>query len=93
MTCAGLNKKAIDYIVKNGGFDFFSDDMTIPPEETGKLTHTYIDDAYTIQIKDYQGNISTISEDSYIHLEKASFSLSLSENVRNYALLIKEIMI
>lgn len=93
LTCAGLNKKAIDYIVENGGFDFFSDDMTIPPEETGKLTHTYIDDAYTIKIKDYQGNISTISEDSYIHLEKAPFSLSLSENVRNYGLLIKEIMV
>ena len=35
-------------------FDMFNDELYIPAEETGKNTHTYIDEEMKIQSIDYQ---------------------------------------
>ena len=83
ITVAGVNKKtAVPYLVKTYGnkiFDAFKNDLTIPKEYTGKMTHTYIDERRTGTITDYLGNTNTFDEYSSVHLENAEYSLSLSQ--------------
>ena len=83
ITVAGVNKKtAVPYLVKTYGnkiFDAFTNDLTIPKEYTGKMTHTYIDERRTGTITDYLGNKNTYDEYSGVHLENAEYSLSLSQ--------------
>lgn len=83
ITVAGVNKKtAVPYLVKTYGnkiFDAFTNDLTIPKEYTGKMTHTYIDERRTGTIIDYLGNTNTYDEYSGVHLENAEYSLSLSQ--------------
>ena len=83
ITVAGVNKKtAVPYLVKTYGnkiFDAFTNDLTIPKEYTGKMTHTYIDERRTGKITDYLGNTNTFDEYSSVHLENAEYSLSLSQ--------------
>ena len=83
ITVAGVNKKtAVPYLVKTYGnkiFDAFTNDLTIPKEYTGKMTHTYIDERRTGTITDYLGNTNIFDEYSGVHLENAEYSLSLSQ--------------
>ena len=81
LTCAGLSKKqGVDYITKQENpFDFFNDDMYIPKENTGKMTHTYIDEYQHYKIFDYLGQGCYVESYSSIHLESCEFTLSLSE--------------
>ena len=81
ITIAGLGKKkGGEYISKQSNpWDFFNDGMYIPPEDTGKLTHTYIDDARIAFITDYQGNSCEVYSPSAVHLEPCEFSLSLAD--------------
>lgn len=83
ITVAGVNKKsAVPYLIKKYGdkiFDAFTNDLTIPKEHTGKMTHTYIDERKTGIITDYLGNKNTYDEYSTVHLENAEYSLSLSQ--------------
>lgn len=86
LTVAGLGKKqGMDYIKKvcNGDpvkiFDMFNDELYIPADETGKMTHTYIDAIHTLPVTDYLGNTSDIITLSGIHLEPCEYTLSLSE--------------
>lgn len=83
ITVAGVNKKtAVPYLVKTYGnkiFDAFTNDLTIPKEYTGKMTHTYIDERRTGTLTDYLGNTNTFDEYSSVHLENAEYSLSLSQ--------------
>ena len=83
ITVAGVNKKtAVPYLVKTYGnkiFDAFTNDLTIPKEYTGKMTHTYIDERKTDVIIDYLGNKNTYDEYSAVHLSNAEYSLSLSQ--------------
>ena len=94
LTVAGLGKTvAKNYILEESKklnispLDFFKDGMYIPPEHSGKLTHTYIDDMeefYGIEIVDYQGNVSNVLEKSAVHLENSHYELSMSEDFINY---------
>lgn len=86
LTVAGLSKKnGIEYMVEKCGgdngkvFDMFNDDLYIPSERTGKMTHTYIDEPMKFRIHDYQGNDSIIYVESGIHLEPCEFTLSISK--------------
>ena len=81
LTCAGLSKKqGVDYITKQENpFDFFNDNMYIPKEYTGKMTHTYIDSYQHYKIFDYLGQGCYVESYSSIHLESCEFTLSLSE--------------
>ena len=86
LTVAGLSKmNGINYMVKQCNNDFtkvfemFTDELSIPEENTGKNTHTYIDDEITETIKDYNGVEEVITSLSGIHLEEAKYSLSISE--------------
>lgn len=86
LTVAGLSKKnGIEYMKKvcnndyKKVFDMFNDELYIPADETGKNTHTYIDEEMKIQSIDYQGNVEDIYIPSCIHLEKCEFTLSISK--------------
>ena len=86
LTVAGLSKmNGINYMIKQCNNDFtkvfemFTDDLKIPKENTGKNTHTYIDDEITDTIIDYQGKSEVITSVSGIHLESAQYSLSISD--------------
>ena len=88
-TVAGCSKvKAIPYLQNKYGkykaFDYFEDNMYIPPEHTGKMTHTYIDEGFTEELTDYLGNTTCVEEKSYIHLEPCEFSLSISKEFLAY---------
>lgn len=91
MVVAGLGKKkALAYLIKKFGgdhdaiFEEFKDGMYIPPEHTGKLTHTYIDDEQRGTITDYKGVTDDYYEQSSVHLEAASFEMSLLPQYLNY---------
>jgi len=86
LTVAGLSKQnGINYMIEqcNGDYEkvfhMFNDELYVPAERTGKMTHTYIDEKQEYRIKDYQGNDSTISVESGIHLEPCDFTLSISK--------------
>ena len=86
LTVAGLSKmNGINYMIDKSNNDFtkvfemFTDDLKIPKENTGKNTHTYIDDEITETITDYLGKEEVITSVSGIHLEAAQYSLSISD--------------
>lgn len=86
LTVAGLSKKnGMDYIKRKCNndsdkiFEMFNDELYIPSSETGKMTHTYIDDEMKFIIKDYKGKECLIYTKSGIHLENCEFTLSLSK--------------
>ena len=92
LTTAGLNKKVtVPYMLEKWGdnetiFDKFADGLKIPPEATGKNTHTYIDHEASGYLTDYKGNTAPYHELSYVHLEAGGYDLSLTEEYKNYIL-------
>lgn len=83
ITVAGLGKKmGINYLLETFGeekiFEEFKDGLYIPPEKTGKLTHTYIDYEQNGYIKDYMGNLRKYHELSSLNLSPAPYDLSIS---------------
>ena len=85
ITVSGINKeKCVPYILDEckkhniSPFDYFNNGMEIDDNFTGKMTHTYIDTPIEFLLKDYTGIQANVKENSFIHLEKASFSMSLS---------------
>lgn len=92
ITIAGLGKKAGgDYIAGQADpFKFFSDGMTIPPENTGKKTRTYIDDEITVRLTDYCGNTIIVNAPSGVHLETCGFEMSLANGYRQLFTTIQE---
>lgn len=96
LTVAGLSKKnGLEYMIEQCGgnyhkvFDYFNDELYIPAERTGKMTHTYIDDSITFIATDYLGNSTEVTTHSGVHLESVDFTLSLSKQYANF---IKQVM-
>ena len=85
MTVAGLSKtNGIEYLKRNSKdntevFNKFNDEMYIPSEQTGKMTHTYIDVEMNTPILDYTGIETDVKVLSSVHLEKVDFTLSISK--------------
>lgn len=93
ITVSGVNKTyAVPYILSktDDPFTFFNDEMYIPPEYTGKMTHTYIDEEIHGTVTDYTGNSAPYNEKTCIHLENAEYTLSLSEKFKDYLFGIEE---
>ena len=89
ITVSGVNKKtAIPYIMEKYGkyqaFRFFDDDMKVPAERTGKLTHFYIDDPIEGTVTDYRGITVPYRSESGIYLEKTAYNLSLDGDYIDY---------
>ena len=94
ITVSGVNKKtAVPYLVKKYGdkiFDAFKENLTIPAEHTGKMTHTYIDDERRGILIDWTGQRGEYDELSSVHLENAEYSLSIAEAYVNFLKGFKE---
>ena len=86
LTCSGLNSSDAGHYIasKDNPFEFFTDNMFIPAEHTGKLTHTYIDYETDGTVTDYLGHEFRFYEKSSIHLEPQEYSLSLGFRYANY---------
>lgn len=91
LTVAGLSKQnGMNYILKKSNnesekvFEMFNDELYIPAAETGKMTHTYIDDKLEFMVLDYQGNETFVSVESGVHLESCEFTLSISEQYKKF---------
>src|SRR5699024_442966 len=86
LTVAGLSKQnGVNYMIEQCNGDFskvfkmFNDDLYIPADRTGKMTHTYIDEKQTMTVTDYKGNTSIVTAESGIHLSECEFTLSISK--------------
>lgn len=94
LTVSGLNKKvAVPYMLEKFGdkiFEAFDDELYIPPEHTGKMTHTYIDEEMFGIVTDHLNGRYAFHELSGTHLENCDYSLSINEKYLNYMLDIKE---
>lgn len=90
ITIAGLPKNAISYIIKYAEenkkdvFDVFSNYMYIPENETGKKTHTYIDNENIVNITDYKGETIKVLCKSGVHLENCEFTLLMGDVYIDY---------
>lgn len=95
LTVAGLSKKnGLNYMIEQSHhdntkvFEMFNDELYIPAEKTGKMTHTYIDFEKEFTCLDYQGNESHIKVPSGVHLENCDFTLSIAKEygtfLKNY---------
>ena len=90
-TIAGLGKKAgSDYLMQISNNDIlqafknFKIGLKVPAGKTGKNTHTYIDDEFKGIIVDYKGKECKIESPSSVHLEPASFEMSISETFADF---------
>lgn len=85
ITIAGLSKQnGARYIeAQNDNWDsvmdYFCDDLYIPPTETGKNTHTYIDSEMEGDITDYLGHTMYIVSRSGVHLSECDYTLSIAK--------------
>lgn len=97
LTVSGLSKRnGIEYMKEVCGndfdkvFDLFNDELYIPADKTGKMTHTYIDEEMSYEIEDYLGNKDMIKTMSGIHLESCEFTLSLSSTFIDFLSNLKD---
>ncbi len=96
LTVAGLSKQnGIEYLVRQHGetslvFDIFTDDLYIPAEETGKNTHTYIDDEREYDIIDHKGSVQRVNALSSIHLENAEYTLKISRQYAEFLSMLRK---
>lgn len=95
ITVSGLNKKiAVPYLKQKFGDDIFKEfkqGLYVPPEYTGKNTHTYIDNERSGVLTDYLGNKCIYHELSAVHMEGSDYHLSLSKEYVDYLTEIKTI--
>lgn len=92
ITVSGLNKKITVPYMRSKYKDLFrafTNKLYVPPEYTGKNTHTYIDDERQGLIADYRGVIADYDEKSSVHLEETDYSLSLADTYVQYLLRIQ----
>lgn len=95
ITIAGLSKtKGRDFLVKNygvdGAFDAFDNNMHVPAEETGKLTHTYIDERRCGKVTDYLGKDYIFDELSAVHLEPADYELGMAREFLDFIMGVQD---
>ena len=81
-TIAGVGKKSgAEYLKQfDNPFSEFKDGLSIPKEDTGKLTHYYIDEVVDCEVIDYNGVKELVHCPSGVYLEKASFTIGLSDD-------------
>lgn len=97
LTVAGLSKEnGINYMLDQSDhnidnvFELFNDDLHVPASDTGKMTHTYLDEERTFNITDYKGDELEVYSPSGVHLESVDFTLSISKNYGTFLNMIAE---
>lgn len=101
-TVSGLNKRVgVPYICDGwyydldrkehfSPFDRFTDNLYVPPEYTGKMTHTYIDEERRGVVYDYMGVPYAFVSPAAVHLENADYSLSIAQEFADYVKQVQE---
>lgn len=90
ITVAGLSKQnGVKYLLDlyktpKNVIDNFDDNLYIPADKTGKMTHTYLDNEQDLLITDYLGNHLEFNVKSSIHLENTEFTLSISKQYKTF---------
>ena len=88
MTCAGIRKKAVDYLVKTYGrigiFEHFNNELMVPAQESGKATAYYTDFEFEGDAVDYLGNPFHYSEMSCVAIVNSDYSLSRAQKYIDY---------
>ena len=90
ITISGLSKQqGAKYLLKKyktfqNVFNNFNDELYIPSNETGKNTHTYIDNEMCGIVTDYKGVKQNVKSLSSIHLSECEFTLSLSKQYAKF---------
>ena len=86
ITVAGVGKKeGSDFISTfDNPFDSFTYDLTFKGENTGKLTHTYIDKEIQGYMKDYEGVLEYFISKTGIHLQPCDYFMSISPKFSEY---------
>lgn len=91
LTVAGLSKQnGLEYMKEKSNnnhlevFKMFNDELYIPSNRTGKMTHSYIDEEMSFPVTDYKGVTRDIKTLSGIHLEPADFTLSISREYDDF---------
>lgn len=91
LTVAGLSKQnGLNYMLEISGgdklkvFETFTDQLHIPAEKTGKMTHAYIDEEKELYITDYLGTSIYLKTVSGVHLEACDFTLSIAKQYRDF---------
>ena len=92
ITIAGTNKHLGSEYIKSlsDPFNAFNDGLIIPPQFTGKLTHTYIDETKRGVIIDYKGVAVEYETLTGIHMEQCEYNLSLASSYIDYLQGVKE---
>ena len=67
----------------------FDSDLTVPALDTGKLTHTYIDNTMEGELTDYLGNTAHYRELSGVHLAPCGFSMKITEEYVKFCQALK----
>ena len=65
--------------------------LYVPPEYTGKNTHTYIDDCKEGYLTDYKGIKSYYKEMTSVHLSPSDYSLSLAKEYSDYIANVQDV--
>ena len=97
LTVAGLSKaNGMEYIKEfcendsNKIFNMFNDELYIPSEKTGKMTHTYIDHELSFNVTDYKGKSKIEHSLSGVHLGACDFTLSISKQYLQFLSNLKD---
>lgn len=85
ITVSGVNKRtAVPYLLDQHSiedcFVIFTESLVIPAENTGKLTHYYIDTTYTGTVTDYNGVKYNYTALSGVYLEPAEYEFTIDSN-------------
>lgn len=83
---AGCPKKAINKYLEVHGLDGFHSGLKISAADSGKLRHTYIDEATEEVITDNFGNSETMRSQGSIILEPITFEISDMREIEKYLL-------
>ena len=87
-TVSGISKTILaPYIMSQSEnpFDYFTDELSVPSDKSGRLTMQYIEKPFSIEIEDYLGNSGIIEEETFVYAEPTTFSMSVTDD---YALLL-----
>lgn len=97
LTVAGLSKtNGIEYIknvCENDSdkiFSMFNDELYIPSDKTGKMTHTYLDNEQSFNVIDYKGKSKIEHSLSSVHLGACDFTLSISKQYLQFLSNLKD---
>ena len=71
-------------------FNMFNDNLYIPSDKTGKMTHTYLDSEQSHIVTDYLGNENREVSLSSIHLGACDFTLSISDQYLKFLSNLKQ---